>query len=254
MKVNENMVQNENRTREIVAPGVILSTDPSLIPGRGTIKNKANEIVALFVGIKDIRGKYVNVVPLNGLYNPQIGDKIIARVYGKTPVKYIMDINSKYIGILKPMDAVKRSSRPNQRGRTMGTYRLSKEDAMRSFNMGDLIICKVLSGSRIKEPDLTALGQDLGKITNGRVISISPTKIPRVIGKKGSMISLLKSLLHSKIFVAQNGRIWMKGKSHEHEQLLVEVIKKIEREAHTTGLTDRVKYFIVEEKKKRGMN
>ena len=91
------------------------------------------------MGIKDIRGKYVNVVPLNGLYNPQIGDKIIARVYGKTPVKYIMDINSKYIGILKPMDAVKRSSRPNQRGRTMGTYRLSKEDAMRSFNMGDLI-------------------------------------------------------------------------------------------------------------------
>ena len=244
----------DQQNREIVAPGVVLSTDKSFMPGRGTIKNKENEIVSLFVGIKDIRGKYINVVPLNGLYNPQVGDKIIARVQNKTPVKYIMDINSKYIGILKPMDAVKRSSNSRKYGKTMGTYRLSKDDAMRTFMMGDFIICKVLSGSRIKEPDLTALGQDLGKITNGRVIAISPTKIPRVIGKKGSMISLLKSLLHSKIFVAQNGRIWLKGKSHEHEQLLVEVIHKIENEAHTTGLTDRVKYHIVEEKKRRGLN
>ena len=61
-------------------------------------------------------------------------------------------------------------------------------------------------------------------------------------------------MLHSKIFVAQNGRIWLKGKTHEHEHLLVEVIQKIEREAHTTGLTDRVKYYIEQEKQRRGLN
>lgn len=247
------MEQEKTGTRQVVTPGMTLSTDPRQIPGRGTIKTKDNEIISLFVGIKDVRGKYINVVPLNGLYNPQIGDKVIARVYGKTPVKYLMDINSKFVGILKARDAVKRSSRSNH-SKSMGTYRLSREDAMQVFKMGDLIICKVLSGSRIEEPELTALGQDLGKITNGTVISISPTKIPRVIGKKGSMISLLKSLLHSKIFVAQNGRIWIKGQTHEHERLLIEVIRKIEREAHTTGLTDRVKYYIIEEKKRRCLN
>ncbi|UYP46266.1 Exosome complex component Rrp4 [Candidatus Lokiarchaeum ossiferum] len=241
-------------SREIVTPGMTLSTDPSLIPGRGAIRTEAGEIISLFVGFKETRGKYMNVVPLNGLYNPQMGDKVIARVIGKTPVKFLMDINSKYLGILKPMDAFKRSNRGRgYGGRQAGTYRVKEEGDMQKLKMGDQIICKVLSGSRISEPDLTALGQDLGIIESGMVISIPATKIPRVIGKKGSMIALLKSLLHSKVFVAQNGRIWIKGKTFEHERLLIDAIHKIEREAHTSGLTDRIKYYITEEKKKRGI-
>jgi len=235
-----------------VVPGEVISTDPSLIPGRGAIKTDANEIISLFVGLKEVRGKYINVVPLNGLYNPQMSDKIIARVVAKTPVKFLMDINSKFMGILKPSDAVKRPGRGRGFGKSMGTYHVS-ESPMEAFTMGDMVICKVLSGSRIEEPDLTSLGQDLGKIDDGIVISIAPTKIPRVIGKKGSMISLLKNLLHCRIFVAQNGRIWVRGRSFEHERLLIDAVHKIEREAHTTGLTDRIKYFIIEEKKKRGI-
>ena len=67
------------------------------------------------------------------------------------------------------------------------------------------------------------------------------------------MIALLKNLLHCKIFVAQNGRIWIHGRNPESERLLIEVIYKIEREAHTTGLTDRVKAYIIKEKKNRGI-
>ncbi len=248
------METQENTSREIVTPGLVISTDTSLIPGRGAIKNEKNEIVSLFVGFVELRGKYINVIPLNGLYNPQMGDKVIARVIGKTPVKFLMDINSKYLGILKPMDAFKRNTKNRGYGKSIGTYRVKEEDTMKKFNMGDIIVCKVLSGSRISEPDLTALGQDLGKIEDGIILSIPPTKIPRVIGKKGSMIALLKNSLQCKVFVAQNGRIWVKGKSIEYERLLIDAIKKIEREAHTSGLTDRVKYFISEEMKKRGIN
>ncbi|MHA1584296.1 MAG: exosome complex RNA-binding protein Rrp4 [Promethearchaeota archaeon] len=244
---------HESAQREIVTPGMVISTDNNLSPGRGAILNENKEIVSLFVGLKEIRGKYINVVPLNGLYNPQMGDKIIARVSGKTPVKYLMNLNSKFIGILKPMDAVKRTSRNRGYGKNFGTYRVKDQDAMKNFKIGDYLICKVLSGSRIKEPDLTALGPGLGKITNGLIITIVPPKIPRVIGKKGSMIALLKNSLHCRIFVAQNGRIWIKGKSFEHERLLMDVIKKIENEAHTTVLTDRIKFYISKEKKKRGI-
>ena len=244
---------HESAQREIVTPGMVISTDSNLSPGRGAILNENKEIVSLFVGLKEIRGKYINVVPLNGLYNPQMGDKIIARVSGKTPVKYLMNLNSKFIGILKPMDAVKRTSRNRGYGKNFGTYRVKDQDAMKNFKIGDYLICKVLSGSRIKEPDLTALGPGLGKITNGLIITIDPPKIPRVIGKKGSMIALLKNSLHCRIFVAQNGRIWIKGKTFEHERLLMDVIKKIENEAHTTVLTDRIKFYISKEKKKRGI-
>lgn len=247
------MSTDNKPVREIVTPGEVISTDPSLLAGRGAIKEGDDQIISLFVGLKEVRGKYVNVVPLNGLYNPQIGDKIIARVVAKTPVKFLMDTNSKFLGILKPSDAFKRSHHNRGYSKTMGSYRVPKENEMDKLKMGDLLICKVLSGSRTEEPSLTSLGQDLGSITEGIVISISPTKIPRVIGKKGSMISLLKNLLHCKIFVAQNGRIWIQGRSPDHERLLIEAIYKIEREAHTTGLTDRVKSYIIKEKKNRGI-
>lgn len=248
------METHETPTREMVVPGEVLSKDPSLIPGRGAIREK-DDIVSLFVGLKEIRGKYVNVVPLNGLYNPQMGDKIIGRIIDKTPVKYLVDINSKFLGILKPQDAFKRSNRSRGYGsRNLGTYKVQEEDALERFKLGDIIICKILSGDRLSEPEITTLGQDLGLISSGTVVSISPPKIPRVIGKKGSMIAMLKNSLHCKLFVAQNGRIWLKGKSFEHERLLIDVIRKIENEAHTTGLTDRVKYYINKEKQNRGIN
>jgi exosome complex component RRP4 len=247
------MSEEEKPVREIVTPGEVISTDPSLLAGRGAVKEADNSIISVFVGLKEVRGKYVNIVPLNGLYNPQVGDKIIARVIAKTPVKFLMDINSKFVGILKPSDAFKRSHRGRGYGKNMGSYRVPQENEMDKLKMGDLLICKVLSGSRTEEPSLTSLGQELGILTDGITIAISPTKIPRVIGKKGSMISLLKNLLHCKIFVAQNGRIWINGHTPDQERLLIEAIYKIEREAHTTGLTDRIKAFIINEKKIRGI-
>ncbi|MHA1720324.1 MAG: exosome complex RNA-binding protein Rrp4 [Promethearchaeota archaeon] len=244
----------EKPTREIVTPGMVISSDPELIPGRGAIRDNNNEIISLFVGLKEIRGKYINVVPLNGLYNPQLGDKIIGRVIAKTPVKYLLDINSKYLGILKPLDAFKRNTRNRGYGKSVGSYRVKDDDLMQKLKMGDLLICKVLSGNRLNEPELTSLGQDLGEIKEGLIINVPPPKIPRIIGKKGSMISLLKNLLHCKIFVAQNGRILIQGgKKFKNELLLIDAIHKIEKEAHTTGLTDRIRNYIIKEKKKRGI-
>ena len=74
------METQQQSTREIVIPGTVISTAPGLIPGRGAIRTTGDEIISLFVGLKEIRGKYVNVVPLKGLYNPQMGDKAIAQI------------------------------------------------------------------------------------------------------------------------------------------------------------------------------
>ncbi len=243
---------HQKPTRDIVTPGMVLTSDPSLIPGRGAIK-EGNDILSIFVGLKDIRGEYVNVVPLNGLYNPQIGDKIIGKIFNKTPTKWLVDINSKFLGTLKPQDAFKRAAKGRGYGRNAGSYRIVEEDMLDRYKVGDMVICKTLTGDRLSEPQLTTLGQELGAITNGVVMTIPPPKIPRVIGKKGSMIALIKNLLQCKIFVAQNGRIWLHGKTPDHERLIVEVIRKIETEAHTTGLTDRIKYYILQEKSKRGL-
>jgi exosome complex component RRP4 len=247
----EQPVEKHSEGREIVTPGSLISTDPSLNSGRGALKSKEG-IISLFVGLKEVRGKYVNVVPLTGLYNPNIGDKVIGVIIDRTPVKWLVDINAKDLASLKFNDA-STHSKSHGSGKIGGSYKSQSESPVDLYKIGDMVICKVLSGDRLNEPEVSTLGQDLGKINSGMVVAIPPPKIPRLIGKKGSMIAMLKQLLDVKCMVSQNGRIWLRGKTFAHERLLMDVIKKIEREAHTTGLTDRIKFYIQNEKQKRGI-
>ncbi|NIR86158.1 RNA-binding protein, partial [Candidatus Bathyarchaeota archaeon] len=84
--------------------------------------------------------------------------------------------------------------------------------------------------------------------THGLVVEITPTKIPRVIGRKGSMINMLKRETECRITVGQNGLILINGKTLEDEQIAAMAIRKIEKEAHTSGLTDRVTEMVRKEK------
>jgi exosome complex component RRP4 len=52
------------------------------------------------------------------------------------------------------------------------------------------------------------------------------------------------------ILIGQNGIVLLNCKDREVEQLVVQVLHKIESEAHTTGLTNRVYEYIKEMKEK----
>ena len=242
----------EEISREVVVPGEVLTEDTkNFLPGRGTILNKERtKIISLNIGLKQINKNYINVIPLKGFYTPRAGDKIIALVTDKNPVKYRLDINAKNEGILKPKNTVKRNKTRGFRGGGSDFAAPSTD----KYQIGDILIVKVLSADRLNQPELTTVGQYLGKRRDGIVISINPPKIPRVIGRNGSMIKMLKNLTKSNIFVTQNGRIWLKGENIAYERLLIDAIKKIEREAHTVGLTDRISEYINNEKKIRGIN
>ena len=64
------------------------------------------------------------------------------------------------------------------------------------------------------------------------------------------MINLIKTEMNCRLIIGQNGRVWVSGKNPESELLIERIIRKIEREAHTSGLTDRIKDLIHEELKK----
>ena len=83
---------------------------------------------------------------------------------------------------------------------------------------------------------------------------VTPTKIPRVIGRKGSMISMIKQETACQIILGLNGVILVTGKNTTDEELAMASIKKIEEESHTTGLTDRITQLLKEEKAKREAN
>jgi len=244
-------IDSEDITREVVVPGEVLTEDTkNFLPGRGTILNKERtKIISLNIGLKQINKNYINVIPLKGSYTPRAGDKVIALVIDKNPVKYRLDINAKDDGILKPKNTVKRNKTRGYRGGGSDHAAPSTD----KYQIGDILIVKVLSADRLNQPELTTVGQYLGKRRDGIVISINPPKIPRVIGREGSMIKMLKNLTKSNIFVTQNGRIWLKGENIAYDRLLIDAIKKIEREAHTVGLTDRISEYIKNEKKIRGI-
>jgi len=83
----------------------------------------------------------------------------------------------------------------------------------------------------------------LRKLAGGMVLEIAPSKVPRVIGRDGSMIQILKNATGCRIYVGQNGRIWIDG-DLESIQRTVEAISLIEAEAHNTGLTEKIKHLL----------
>ena len=91
-----------------------------------------------------------------------------------------------------------------------------------------------------REPLITISGQDLGKIDSGELVKISPSKVPRLIGKQGSMIQAIEGATNSSITIGQNG--WIIVSNDETNGLLkaIEAIRLVDEQAHVANLTDKV--------------
>ena len=150
---------------------------------------------------------------------------------------WIVDINSPYLAMLRPTEALNKSYKPQ------------KDELSEFLNVGDLIQAKIIAYDRTRNPLLTIKEPSLGKITRGQIVKVSPAKIPRIIGRKGSMINMLKRETRCNIVVGQNGLIHICGRNSEDERIAVLAIKKIELEAHTSGLTDRIAEMIRKERR-----
>jgi exosome complex component RRP4 len=86
-------------------------------------------------------------------------------------------------------------------------------------------------------------GPNLRKMNGGQTVDVDATKVPRLIGRGGSMIGLLKRLTRCHMIVGQNGRIWLDGEI-ENIVFAIRAIKMIEENAHTSRLTERVKDYL----------
>jgi exosome complex component RRP4 len=115
-------------------------------------------------------------------------------------------------------------------------------DTSKYLNVGNTVLLKILSVDESKKIQVTMKDSGLRRIEGGQLIEMSHSKVSRVIGKSGSMIQMIKNLTDCRIFVGQNGRIWVDG--DENADVAVETIKMIEREAQSSNLTERVENFI----------
>ena len=120
------------------------------------------KIISLNIGLKQTKKNYINVIPLRGFYTARPGDKVIALVVDKNPVKYRCNINAKEDAILKPKNTMKR-------GRMKRGGRERYDSGNEKYEIGDILIAKVLSADRLNAPELTTVGKYLGKRNNGIV-------------------------------------------------------------------------------------
>ena len=214
------MIYVENK--DLVIPGQVLADD-EYYSGRGTFKENG-KVCSSLMGLVSLRNKKIRVIPLKSKYVPKKGDVVIGKINDVRFSMWDVDINSPYSGILPAFEVFGRE----------------KKELNKVYDVGDVLFLRVVDVDEIKKAKLGLKGRGMGKFKGGIIVDIAPTKVPRLIGKKGSMINMIKDKTNCKIVVGQNGLVWVKG-DEDMEQLTKDIIHLIEAEAHTSGLTNKIK-------------
>ncbi len=218
--------------RSIVVPGEALAEGMDFLPGDSTYR-EADKIYSKVLGLVMVSGRVIRITPLAGPYVPKIGDKIIGTVKDIAFSGWRVDTGTAYLAMLNVRDATSRFIR-------------KEEDLSKILGIGDTIVVKITNVTSQNLIDLTMKDPGLRRLQGGRIIKINSLKVPRVIGKKGSMISLIKERTGTEITIGQNGFVWLHGGD---EYKAEQAIKLIEQKAHEGGLTNKIEEFLGPAKK-----
>ena len=215
--------------KDISVPGETLAVGMDVLPGSGTYRD-GEKIVANRLGLAMIEGMTIKLIPLSGRYIPKTGDTIICKVIDVGFNGWRLDTNSAYSAMLSMKDA---TSEFIARGANLTQY----------YDLGEYLVCKIVNVTSQKLIDVTMKGPGLRKLKGGRIIEVNTNKVPRIIGKQGSMVIMIKDAAKCNIVVGQNGLIWIDGEPM-NELLAIQTIRKIEKESHMSGLTDKIKEYL----------
>ena len=192
--------------RKAVIPGEVIVKGDQYLPGEWTEK-RGDEIVALRFGLSDESNRLVKVIPLSGVYSPRMGNIVIGKVIDITFNGWLIDIGASENAFLSLTEVPR--------------Y-VNKSGLNEVMDIGDVTSAKI-SAINKRGIDLTIKARSLGKIEEGIIMKINPNKVPRVIGKEGSMVKLIKDDTNCNITVGQNGFIWIKLGLSSIEKILLNV-------------------------------
>ncbi len=220
-----------NKERSVVTPGETIVTGLDFLPGDGTYRDGEN-INSAYLGLSEVRDRMVKVIPLSGSsYVPREGDRVIGVISEVRYSSWNVDIGGPYGATLLVKEAVERY------------VDLKKDDLTQFFDLRDAFICKVRAADPNGGIMVSLRGPGLKKLNEGRIIEVDPAKVPRIIGRNGSMVSLIKEGTDCQIFVGQNGRVWVSGPDKKAREA-IKAIKKVEAESHVSGLTEEVRKML----------
>ncbi|MCK5625170.1 KH domain-containing protein [Candidatus Pacearchaeota archaeon] len=218
--------------RKIVIPGETIEEGNDFLPGEGTEKT-GEKIIALRYGLAEESNRLVKVIPLSGVYNPRRGNVVIGKVEILTFNGWVINIGTAENAFLSLAEV------PGF---------VNKDGLDEIMDIGDMATVKI-SGINKRGVDVTIKSRGLGRIDEGIIVSVNPNKVPRIIGKEGSMINLIKEETKSNITVGQNGYVWIQGDKIEDELFAKKAILFVTEKSFTSGLTEEVKKWFEENKK-----
>ncbi|MEK6903903.1 MAG: exosome complex RNA-binding protein Rrp4 [Nanoarchaeota archaeon] len=219
------------KEKDIVVPGEIIATGMDFLPSQGTVREGEN-LVATCIGVVNIEGRVIKVIALNERYMPKPGDVIVGKVIDISFGAWFLEIGCAMNATL-PM-------------RETPEFIETGSDLTRYYTFGDYLVAKIIKTTRTNV-DITMKDQGLRRLGIGKLLYVSTAKVPRIIGKQGSMISMIKEKTNCRIVVGKNGWIWIQGEP-EDEQIAAEAIRIIDENAHKEGLTERIESFVMSKK------
>ena len=202
-----------NNQNQFVLPGDTIVTG-DYTPEQNVIID-GDRVIATTVGFSEIKDSNVGVISLTGFYIPKIDDLIIGKVISYSALSWEIDINSYYSAILPASDIFGRD------------FTSSRDNLSLKLDKGDLIAARIVNVGSTREPLITISGQDLGKIDSGELVKITPSKVPRLIGKQGSMIQAIEGATNSSITIGQNGLIILNNDNNSGLERATRDIKMI---------------------------
>ncbi len=190
--------------KKLVIPGEIISEksirlDHTIVEGGKTCST--------IIGLYDDQAN--SLIPVEGLWYPRPGEKIIGIVEETKLNTDTIALNAPYKGIV-----------------------ISK------FSEGNMVNGDILEAT-VKELDKTGTIVLIRPrvLYGGKVLSVKPSKVPRILGKDNTMIKQISEGTKSSISVGMNGLIWIKGGDSD---LATQAVLRIQEESHVPGLTERI--------------
>ena len=209
---------------DVIVSGAYRAEENTIMDGR--------LVVSTAVGVSEINDQSVRVIALSGKYMPRIDDLVVGKVVSHTSLSWELDINSCYVGFLPATDVFGRD------------FSARSDELATRLKRGDMVAARIANSDRSRDPLLTITDRDLGKIESGDLVKITPSKIPRLIGKRGTMIQMIETATDSLITVGQNG--WIVVSCEDPDQLLKakKAIQMVDKMTHVPNLTEKVRLML----------
>lgn len=195
----------------LVVPGEVIADKPVRMPYTYSDGEKT------YATVISLLNEGNRLIPLEGPYEALENDVVIGYVKDARFNGYDVEINS-----------------------ANGSY-LSTRNTRSEFRLGDIISARISRVDEVNSIDLS----DGRLLKDGYLKIISPVKVPRLIGKRNSMINMIVDATGTKVEIGRNGFVFVSNSANHI--LASKAIDMIESMAHTSGLTDKIANFLSEQ-------